>query len=98
MSNTEESSTPSASRPSRFGCLAALLVIPLFFLLMMAGIGTGLIDLGITLMFGWITFLGDTWPRISWNWGAIWTAILCVGLVLSLGHRFLDGLCRSIAS
>src|SRR5580765_7346559 len=98
MSSTEESSTPSAPQRSRLGCLVVFLAIPLFFLMMMAGIGTGLVDLGVTLLFGWIRFLSDTWPRISWNAGAIWTTCLCVGLVLLLGHWFLVWLCRSVAS
>jgi len=98
MSNSEESSTRSASRPTRLGCVLGLLAIPLFFFLLMAGVGTGLVDLGVTVLFGWIKFAADTWPRISWNWSAIWTGILCVGVVLLLGHWFLNGLCRSIAS
>ncbi len=75
-----------------------MLAVPVFFLLMMAGIGMGLIDLGVSVLFGWIKFLADVWPRISWNWGAIWTAFLCLGLALLLSHWFLDWLCRGIAS
>jgi len=99
MSSPQESSTSSAFRPSRLGCLLGLFAIPLFlFLLMMAGIGTGLIELGFTLLFGWVSFLSDTWPRISWNWSAVLTGLLCIGLVLLLAHLFLAWLCRSIAS
>src|SRR6185369_14493171 len=43
-------------------------------------------------------FLHDTWPRISWDSGAILTATFCVGLVAVLGHSFLEWLCRGIAA
>jgi hypothetical protein len=81
------------------GCLLAVLVgFPLFFLLMMAGIGIGLLDLTITLLFGWISFIRDVWPRISWNWGSIFSGILCSAIIFGLGHWFLDWLSRGIAT
>jgi len=54
------------------GCIFGAIVI---LLLMMVGIGAGLAEIGVALLFGWIAFLADVWPRISWNWAAIITAI-----------------------
>jgi hypothetical protein len=83
----------------RFGCLVAALVgFPIFFLMMMAGIGIGLLDLTITTLFGWISFIRDIWPRISWNWGSILTGILCSALILFLGHSLLAWLSHGIAA
>jgi hypothetical protein len=64
----------------------------------MPEIGAGLIDLIITLLFGWISFIRDVWPRISWNWGSIFTGILCSAIIFGLGHWFLAWLCRGIAT
>src|SRR5689334_12963767 len=99
MSAAQESPARSSSGLRTFGCLVLALVgLPLFFFLMMAGIGIGLLDLTITLLFGWISFIRDVWPRISWNPGSIFTGILCSALIFGLGHWFLDWLSRGIAS
>jgi hypothetical protein len=99
MTAAPESPAPSRSCFSRFGCLVLALVgLPLFFFLMMAGIGIGVADLTITVLFGWISFIRDVWPRISWDFGSILTVILCSALILFLGHWFLDWLSRGIAS
>jgi len=93
------SAARSRSGLPSLGCLvAALIGFPLFLFLMMAGIGIRLLDLTITLLFGWISFIRDVWPRISWNWGSIFTGILCSALIFGLGHWFLDWLSRAIAS
>src|SRR6059058_4638886 len=97
MRSTDEAPTRSKFLSIRWGCLLPLVIVPFFFLLMMAGIGTGLLDLSISLLFGWINFLGDIWPRIAWNWSAICFGILCVCLILVLGQWFLNWLSRSIA-
>ena len=100
MSDAKESSETPPTRRSRVGCLGlgCVVFVPIFFLLMMAGIGTGLVDLGFTVLFGWISFLADTLPRISWDWGAIGAGVLCTGLIFFLGHRFLSWLSRYIAT
>jgi hypothetical protein len=52
------------------GCLLTGLGLAFFFLLMMSGIGTGLIELGWALLFGWTGFISRVIPKITWNWGA----------------------------
>jgi hypothetical protein len=94
----EETTSPAPRRPSGCCLTLGLLAIPIFFLMMMAGIGQGLVDLSFSLLFGWIAFLRDTVPRISWDWGAIAAGTLFTGLLLILGHSFLSWLGRGIAS
>jgi hypothetical protein len=97
MSETNEEKWP-AGRGVRPGCLLALLLGPVLFLTLMGGIGFGVLGLFITLVFGWITFLVDTWPRISWDWGTICFYILCVGWLVFLAHNFITWLIRNIVS
>jgi len=98
MNDAGKESTLTQIARSGFGFLLVLVAIVVLFLLMMAGIGEGLIDLGISLLFGWVAFLTETLPRISWKGNAIWIAILCVGIVGGLSHWFLNWLSSSIAS
>ena len=115
MSDTKE---PKESRPRRavgIGCFALALVgLPIFFLMMIVGIGPGFVELGFTELFGWVSFLIDTMPRVSWNWGAIMFAIGCRFLAASLlaalfaigcsafvlfvGHHFATWLSRGFTS
>jgi len=96
MSEPTKSAGSSRKAVSGIGCL--LLSLVGFVFLLMIGIGTGILDLGITLLFGWISLLRDTLPRISWNWGAIVSGIGLIVLILVLGHWFLSWLGKSIAS
>jgi hypothetical protein len=96
MTDTAKANDSAPKLRPQIGCLC-LLGIPIFFLMMMAGIGTGLVDLGFSLLFGWIAFLSHIIPRISWDGGAIAAGILFTGLLLLLGHGFLSWLSQSIA-
>lgn len=76
--------------------LFAILIV-LFFALSLL-VGSGHVDLVVTFLFGWISFLSRTLPNISWNWELIGMGLFCTAVVLLLAHRFLAWVTRSIAS
>ena len=93
MSSAKDS--PATPR-TRFGCLGLVCLAGLFLLIPEFVIPP--FQLGIILLFGWIRFIHDVWPKITWQWGSIFTGISCAFLILFLGHQFLNWLSRSIAT
>lgn len=79
------------------GCFLGAVALVFFFFLMMAGIGGGLLELGWALVFGWTGFLSRVLPKVSWDWGAIVTAVVFTALTGILAHYFLAWLTRAIA-
>src|SRR5258708_1240973 len=77
--------------------LTTILVV-FVFMFMMTGAGSGQLEALLTLLLGWLQFLKRTVPQISWNWDIIGMALLCLGMILFLAHRFLNWITRSIAS
>ncbi|TAL05915.1 MAG: hypothetical protein EPO07_02780 [Verrucomicrobia bacterium] len=50
------------------------------------------VEIGITLIAGWWSFLSRTVPRIHWNWDLLGMALFCLGVILFLGHWVLNRL------
>lgn len=87
---------PASLGVSKFGCLAFLAFVFLFFFL--AAVGLGPLEPPLLLVFGWIAFLERTLPRITWNWDIVGMGLLCVVLILFLAHRFLTWLAKNAAT
>ncbi len=79
--------------------MGSLVVVVLFLGLVFVSLtgGFGLLELGFTLVVGWLKFLERTLPRIQWNFDLIAMGVVCVAAVLGLGQAFLNGLTRSIS-
>jgi hypothetical protein len=72
-------------------------VLVLFFA--MSGVlGSGLLQVGWIILFGWLGFISDVLPRISWNWEAIISVAVFGGILAFLAHSFLAWLGRGIAA
>jgi hypothetical protein len=84
------------------GCLSkpVLLILVLFlaFVSLVGVVGSGQIDAGLAIVFGWINFLQRTVPSISWNWDLIGMAALCVVLIALMGHRFASWMVAGVAN
>lgn len=98
-----EPANPNPSQTKRsLGCVfkIAITFVVLFFafIFMAAGIGSGQMNALIALAFGWANFLNRTVTQISWNWDLVGMAILCVVIILLMGHYFASWVTNSIVS
>ena len=98
MSNEENAPVTDLRRV--FGCLLKIgLILFLVYFVFGALLGSfGLMDVGISFVFGWISFLNRTAPQISWNWDLVAMSLLCCGLILGLAHGLLKWLVKAIGS
>jgi len=63
-----------------------LLVLVVMFLLTILGIEQFLV-LPLTVLFGWILFLRDVVPQVTWNWELIATGVICLAIFVWGFHR-----------
>lgn len=74
--------------------LTLLILFLLMFLLGALGVGSGQVELGFTLAFGWVYFLKRTLAQIVWNWSLVGMAGVSAILVLFLAHWFFGWLTK----
>ena len=89
MSAAEERKKRDATPPPSLAARIVrsfLLVLVVMFFLTMLGIETFLI-LPLTFLFGWIPFLRDVVPQITWNWELIATGVICLAIFVWGFHR-----------
>lgn len=79
------------------GCLLSIVAGGFLFVLLMGGIGFGVMGLLVSLLFGWISFLTKTAPKISWDGGTICLYVLIIGCLVFLADNFFKWLVRSIS-
>lgn len=73
--------------------VTVLVLFALLFLL--AGAGSGVIELIFTAAFGWVMFLKRTLPQISLNWSLIAMSAISIFGILGLTHWFLSWLTKA---
>jgi hypothetical protein len=90
-----EKKVPAVRAAFSFVGVAAILLFA--FLLMMAG-GAGLVEVPIYLVFGWITFLARTIPKISVNVDMLAFSAVCLTATLLFANYFLIWIVNAIAT
>lgn len=80
-------------RVARAAAVTFLVLFVLLFLL--AGLGTGGVELVFTVAFGWLTFLYRTLGQIVWNWSLVGMAFVSALSVLGLTHWFCGWLTKA---
>ena len=63
-----------------------LLVLLVMFFLIILGMDQFLL-LPLTVLFGWIVFLRDVVPQVTWNWELIATGVICLAIFVWGFHR-----------
>lgn len=90
MSQTSDNQPASPSVLYRVVRTTFVTILVLFLLMfLLAGMGSGFVELIFNAVFGWVMFLQRTLPQISLNWSLIGLAAMaCLG-ILGLTHWFL---------
>jgi len=68
----------------------------LVLLVLFAEVISGPIEIVLTLVVGWVSFLRRTWPKLHWNWDLIGMALVCITFILAGTHWFANWLSRAI--
>ena len=99
MSNGEFELVPQKPRrPLGVGCLTIALFFVFIFLLGPIFFGSGYIEAGLILIFGWVAFFQRTIPGIVFNWDLIGMGVICLGGILCIAHLFLRWLVGTVAA